>query len=368
MRLDFTSSTTEVFFNPRINAEERMRYQACLLHHAQFPGHLWLASSGTSGKPKFAALSKKGILCSARAVNSHLNSNSADRWINVLPIFHVGGIGIFARGFLSGAEVINLYYDNFKWNPEEFIRTAVERKASLSALVPTQVFDLVNTGMKAPTSLRAVVVGGGGLEEDLYKQACLLGWNLLPSYGLTECSSQVATAAIGAEGKLKVLEHIEIKVDQEGFLHIKSPSLLSSYAVVESGEISLFDPKIDGWLRTEDKGQVEGPYLIFEGRNSDFLKVGGESVSLASVLRVLNDWKQKLGISETVLLFAMPDKRLGQIVALCIEGKNSDKISRLLKCVNNQVMPFERIREIRFVDVIPRNDLGKPLLQEISRL
>ena len=63
-----------------------------------------------------------------------------------------------------------------------------------SSLVPAQVLDLVRAGLRPPPVLRAIVVGGGAISAELYRDARALGWPVLPSYGMTECCSQIATA------------------------------------------------------------------------------------------------------------------------------------------------------------------------------
>jgi o-succinylbenzoate---CoA ligase len=173
--IDWLSTDSHVLLNPRMPEEERRRLESLVV---DLPGHVWLATSGTTGALKLTALSKRALLASAAAVNRHLQSDDRDVWLCVLPTFHVGGLGIYARAFLSGARVVTSGWED----------------VTLASLVPAQVTDLVRDRVEAPPSLRAVVVGGGALSEELYAAARALGWPLLPSYGMTECCSQVATA------------------------------------------------------------------------------------------------------------------------------------------------------------------------------
>src|SRR5690242_12710153 len=102
MQIDWTSDEAHVLLNPRMPSDEETRLRSLVI---DLPGHLWLATSGTTGVLKLAALSKRAMLASAAAVNRHLASDANDLWCCVLPEFHVGGQGIFARAFLSGARV-----------------------------------------------------------------------------------------------------------------------------------------------------------------------------------------------------------------------------------------------------------------------
>lgn len=356
MEIDWSSSETYVFLNPKINESEK-KYYIHKLYDCDFSGHIWLATSGTSGKFKFVALSKEALLHSAKAVNEHFQITSSDRWINVLPTFHVGGVGIFARAYLSSSQVFNLYSSEEKWNPQKFVLKIKEFQATLSALVPTQLYDLIKEKIKSPKSLRAVIIGGGRLNSTLQSQAEKLGWKLFPSYGLTECASQVATYE---DHKMKILDHIQIKIDNEGFIHLKSPSLLTAYATIDR-ETKIIDPKVEGWLNTLDKGSLDGKFLTVFGRGKDFFKIGGENVNLCRLQDLLESLKGELKIECDVLLTAKEEERLGATLILEVEGLLDDNIQLLVKVYNEKVLPFERIRELVSMPAILRNFLGKPI-------
>ena len=162
--IDWFSKDNEILINPRTPEEEK----ETLIHGLQtlehMEGHLWIATSGSSGKIKWTALSKEAVMSSANAVNRHIQANQNDIWINALPSFHVGGQGILCRAYLSHSKVIS--YEG-RWNPCQFVYACATAKATLTSLVPTQVYDIVAHSLKAPPSLRAVIVGGGALSSDI---------------------------------------------------------------------------------------------------------------------------------------------------------------------------------------------------------
>lgn len=357
MDIDWLSDESHLLLNPRMPEEERRRLQSMM---TGLPGHLWLATSGTTGALKLVALSKRAMLVSAAAVNRHLQSAAGDVWYCVLPAFHVGGLGIHARAFLSGARV-----ETAPWWPDSGARMA---GATLTALVPAQVVDLVRSEIAAPRSLRAVVVGGGAISQELYGRARALGWPLLPSYGLTECGSQVATARADSP-ELHLLDHVEARVETDGRLALWSQSLLTGYAT-ESGFV---DPKAGGWFVTEDVASLQGRVLRVEGRRGDFVKVGGESVDLSRLDRILAE----LGADAAAI--AVPDERLGHVIGLAVASAgilslgdslvdpfNSSPDSSLVRAFNERVLPFERARSVRRVPEIPRTALGKIVRSRLS--
>lgn len=367
--IDWKSLDSLVLLNDRLRKEERSKLEATLLNLSPFNGHVWLATSGSTCM-KWVALSKRALLLSAEAVNKHLESVASDIWINPLPYFHVGGLGISARAYLSGAKVVD---DETRWDPEDFCKKVPFFGATLTSLVPSQVYDLVAKNLTAPASLRAVIVGGGVLHLSLYLRAIELGWKLLPSYGLTECASQVATAALHSwqekEASLLPLSHVQCEISEKGFLRIWSESLFTAYALEKEGEgFVLQDPKVDGWFETEDRAEFCGPYLKLLGRSDDQIKIGGESVSVASLEKVFEELKLQVGVRHDLALVAIPDERLGHVMQVAVVGELSDDVQRLIDRFQQSVLPFERIREVHVVPYIPRSALNKIFKTELIQL
>ncbi|HEX7260708.1 MAG TPA: hypothetical protein VF258_02745, partial [Luteolibacter sp.] len=60
----------------------------------ELTGHALFKTSGSSGNPKWIALSKPALLVSAAAVNRHLAVNTNSCWGLALPLDHVGGFGV----------------------------------------------------------------------------------------------------------------------------------------------------------------------------------------------------------------------------------------------------------------------------------
>ena len=334
--LDFESEESHLLLNPRLPPDERQRLESFVV---PLPGHVWLTTSGSSGALKLAALSKRALLASAAAVNRRLESTARDVWCCVLPAFHVGGLGIHARAHLSGARVVEA-----PWDAQRFAAMA---DMTLASLVPAQVVDLVQASLQPPAGLRAVIVGGGAVSDDLYRSARELGWPILPSYGMTECCSQVATALTGAP-ELLLLDHMEARVGDDGRLVLRSEALLTGYGT----PAGFVDPKIDGWLRTEDFGSLSGRFLTIHGRAGEFVKIGGESVDLARLDRIV---ETVAGLHAAVA--AVPEARLGHVIHLFVDG--SADPDTVAAAYAERVQPFERARGVHRVAEIPRSPLGK---------
>jgi O-succinylbenzoic acid--CoA ligase len=364
---DWESSRSHILMNSYLPEEERVLLQKALPLSGSFKSHFWLATSGTSGNGSsktWVALGKEALMVSANAVNDHFKIDPKDVWFHALPSFHVGGLGIWCRAYLSGSKVVPL---NGRWSASLFVEECKAHKATLSALVPTQLFDLIEENQKAPPSLRAVIIGGAALDNALYRKAQTLGWPIFPSYGLSECSSQVATTPLKSptEPYLQVLDHVQVKIGSDHAIMLKSPSLLSAYGYVSKESCEIIDPKIEGWFRTQDRGELfDGEFLRYLGRESDLVKVSGEFVDLAQLDQILSNLTQGMD----AVLFAKNDERLGSAIHLAVACKKGAKVDALVDAFNCLVLPFERIRGVHYLDAIPRNSLGKILRKQLASL
>jgi len=364
--IDWQSDQSHLLINPSYPDSSQLQFSKILEQSHRWPAHVWLATSGSTVK-KWVGLSKEALLTSAKAVNQHLQSGPFDRWALALPEFHVGGIGIRVRSFLSGAKVFDFksVIQNAKWNARLFYDFLTDNQVTLTSLVPSQLFDLIHLDLKSPTHLRAVVIGGDRLLPELGNRALERGWNLLPSYGLTECGSSVATASLQENSKLKILSHLQSRT-VEGRLAFKGSSLLSTYAYFEEDQLNFIDPKVDGWFISMDRGEVNGNFLSIFGRIDEYIKIGGENVDISRLEMILQTLKLRLQIRQSMTLLAIPDVRLGHIIHLVIEGTKDESVEQvILTSFHDLVLPFERIRHISRVEEIPKSALSKVLRKDL---
>lgn len=305
--------TDGLLLNPRMPPAWRTRILDAVFPH--LPNHIWLTTSGTGGCVKIVALSRAAFEASASAVNAHLSATPNDVWINPLPLFHAGGLGIVVRAALVGAR----WTPFAPWDARQFAQHASEQGATLTSLVPSQVHDLVRHNIPAPPTLRAAVVGGGALDQSLHTAATALGWHPLPSYGMTETASQIATATPGSTNpdQLPLLPHVKARTDENGILFLRSPSLLTGWMLFdEEGNVRWEDPKTDGWFRTGDRCELHEKSLRVLGRADDLIKIRGELVDTSALERTL----QSRVAAGLVRIDAEPDERNGAVLRVTAEN------------------------------------------------
>lgn len=361
-------STNQVLLNPRLSLGEQEILQALAKEFPQRDG-VWIASSGSSqvqgSSLKLVALSKKALEASARAVNRHLQVTPLDTWAQVLPKFHVGGLGIHIRADLMPNRVVDALKDG-KWDPSHFTSVCEEEKITLTSLVPTQVYDLVEGGFPVPSALRAILVGGAAISPELYLKSREKGWPLLPSYGMTEMGSTVAAACLESlENKtqvpaMQILDHVQVQLNPEGRIQISGESLMAGSAQSINGKLVWSEGTE---VLTEDLGEISEGALQILGRANEFVKILGEGVNLAK-LRLYLQTIQPTGVE----ILEMPHPRRGMELILVVEEQiSSDLQEQIFHSFNQSVAPYEELQRLVRIEKIPRTDLGKVKRAELAQ-
>lgn len=377
------ASKAELLLNPRTPSDVAKVYSNAWQEFSKsnpetfHAGTIGIATSGsTTGLiGTIIILSREALEVSAHAVNRRLKATEHDVWGVALPYFHVGGYSIPIRASLSSSRVADF---TAKWDAVKFHAWLRQEKVTLLSLVPTQLFDLVEASLQSPPALRAVVIGGGRLDQSLHDRALANGWPVLQSYGLTECCSQVATALPGSDGTvLDTLDHVEVKTDRERCLSIRSEALLTARILFDRKKKATLDFPIDenGWFRTADRAVIKKTglsdglhyHLTMLGRIEDEVKVLGELVSLvrvrATIEQVISENESLKILQQRTWVVAVPAARNGhELVLVCEKLPGAETaIDALFKALVSRLAPFETPFRSVLVDEIPRSSLGKVL-------
>ena len=335
------------------------------------PGLVYFKTSGSTGEPKWVGLSRHALQVSAAAVNRHLAVDASSVWALALPLEHVGGFGVVLRALEAGCGAERF---ERKWSGPEFTSWLGAVRATHLSLVPTQVHDLAAAGLRAPASLRAVVVGGGCLPPADGRAARELGWPVLASYGMTEAGSQIATQGLEllelpySPEPLDLLPCWEARSGPSGRIEIRG-ELLFCGLLRHGGSGWGFEEREGDWFVTADTGTVEGRQVRIAGRADARVKILGELVDPAVVLaEIVAASAGGIGGRELAVV-AVDDVRAGKRLVLVHEDSVSpDLIERTLTTYHSCCPGFRRITATVPVGRIPRSPLGKPLASELSRI
>ncbi len=268
-------------------------------------------STTPGGRP--VVLSRGAFVASAAASAQRLGWLERDRWLLTLPLAHVGGISVLTRCLLAGKTVV---LPEPGARPESVLAVGRLRGASLTSLVPTQVRGWLESMDRDPwPALRAVLVGGAGIDQALHEAAIARKLPLLKTYGMTEACSQVATQPPGSWGRTSSdcgspLPGYQVRA-RDGILEVRSPSLFTGYWPNQSAPL-----EAGGWWRTQDHGWLdEGGLVHVAGRADGIIISGGENVSLAEVEAAMVSCE---GVRQVCAL-GIPDPHWGELVALLVE-------------------------------------------------
>jgi O-succinylbenzoic acid--CoA ligase len=306
-----------------------------------------LHTSGTTAAPKPVELTYGNFRASAAAAQANLPLGPGDRWLCVLPLFHVGGLSILTRTALYGASAI--VHERFD---AEAVRDALESgEATVVSLVATMLRRLRDAGLERAPALRAALVGGGPVPRDLLDWGAELGLPVLQTYGMTETCSQIATAAAGSSAA-RPLPGVELRIGDGGEILVRGP-MVSRGALGE-----------DGWLHTGDRGRLDDEgFLHVEGRIKDTIVTGGENVAAAEVEEAL---VAHPAVSDAAVV-GRPDAEWGEAVTafVVVDGAGAGDEELVAWC-RERLARYKVPRAIVRVDELPRTASGKLLKGRLS--
>ena len=326
---------------------------------------LIMYTSGTTGAPKGVVLSRGAINASIDGLADAWDWTPDDVLVHGLPLFHVHGLVLGVLGALRvGCQLVH----TGKPTPAAYAAA----RGSLYFGVPT-VWSRVCAEPDAARKLagaRLLVSGSAPLPVSQFESLrALTGHAPVERYGMTETLITVSTRAdgerrpgwvgttiAGVRSRLVDEAGLELPHDGEsmGELCIGGSTMFDGYLNQPEATAKSFDGE---WFRTGDTAVIdEGGFHRVVGRSSiDIIKTGGYKVGAGEVESVLLDHP---AVSE-VAVVGVNDDDLGQrIVAYVVAGSAVDEQS-LIAYVADSLSVHKRPREIRFVNELPRNAMGK---------
>lgn len=336
--------------------------------------HSIIYTSGTTGWPKGAMLTHGNFWNSAVASALNLGHESGDRWLGVLPLFHVGGLSIVLRGAIGGITAII----PGRFDAREANRAIEEDGATIVSVVASMLERMLDdrSGRPYPSALRCVLLGGGPAPRPLLERCASLGVPVAQTYGLTETASQASTLSpeealtkIGSAGKPLMTTEIRIEDAGDPVSAGRSGEILVRGATVTPGYWRRPEESAEalrgGWLHTGDVGYLdEEGYLYVLDRRDDLIISGGENVYPAEVEAAL---LAHPAIAE-VGVFGIPDERWGQSVAAVLVCRVQVREEELRDFCRERLAAYKVPRRFIAAATLPRNAAGKLLRRKLPEL
>jgi len=326
-------------------------------------------TSGTTGKPKGALLSKSTLDWNAVNATHMHNLTSDDVILTALPMFHVGGLNIQTLPALhAGATVV--IHDRFQ---VDAFFTAIERDGiTLTLLVPTVVDTLVNDPRWDTTDfskLRMMSVGSTVVPEQMVRAVGERGVPLVQVYGSTETApiaaympfrqtmehpASTGKPAMHCEIRLVDENGDDVATGEKGEILVRGPNVMTGYWNDIEATNAAFT---DGWFHTEDIAHFDSDgFLYVDGRITDMIISGGENIYPAAIEEVL---KQCPDLREVAVVGRRDDHWGEVVVAVVVPKGDLRDAERILQFCEGRIARFETPREVIFVDELPRNAMGK---------
>jgi len=238
-----------------------------------------LLTSGSSGQPKVACHTIHNHFSNALGTIDFFALDPGSRWLLSLPLFHVGGLAILFRIFLTGGAVV--------LSDLSLLDALHKHPITHLSLVTTQLIRLLREEKKIPEQIRCLLLGGAPIPSLCFLEAKQRGIPLVTTYGMTEMSSIITAAKEPSSPHAgKALPHRECTVSADREILVRGDTLFSGYW--DHHTKMLLPGRTDGWFATKDIGEfTQDGDLCILGRKDRLFISGGENIHPEEIERAL---------------------------------------------------------------------------------
>ena len=335
-------------------------------------------SSGTTGLPKGVMLTHHNLVSNLCQTHSVEQLSDAEVLIGILPFYHIYGMVVIMSGAIrAGGTIVTMP----RFDLEQFLELLQTHGVTMAYLVPPIVLALAKHPLVDNydiSKLRNILSGAAPLPESVAR-ACIErhGVMLRQGYGLTETSP--VTHANGGDREIKhtsvgsALPNTEFRIvdlgtgtdadtGQLGEVWIRGPQVMKGYLDNPEATSDMIDN--DGWLHSGDIGYADADgYLYVVDRLKELIKYKGMQVAPAELEGVI----QAHPAVADVAVIPVPDLEAGEIPKAFVVLKTDARATagEIMAHVADRVAPHKKVRELEFIDAIPKVPSGKILRRQL---
>jgi malonyl-CoA/methylmalonyl-CoA synthetase len=325
-------------------------------------------TSGTTGRSKGAVLTHHNVMANTGSLLACWRITSADRYLAVLPLFHVHGLANGACCWLASGCLMRL---EERFHAERAAGWFRAFQPTLFYGVPTIYVRLLEldavTARQLGQGMRLFVSGSAPLPPSVLQTFReRFGHTILERYGMSETlmlssnlysgERRAGTVGYPLPGTSLVIRDEQgsaLPPGEIGQVHVRGPTVCAGYWRNSDATAAAFH---EGWFATGDLGAVDDDgCLTLHGRASDLIISGGFNVFPREIEAVL---LEEPGIREAAVVGA-PDERRGEVpIAYVVTDDGVDLEAVRARCAA-ALASFKAPRAVIRVDSLPRNALGK---------
>lgn len=330
---------------------------------------LLLFTSATTGNPKLVPLTGVSLRAMATREIKALQLSAADRFLSMLPLFHLHGLASVFTQLLCGGTVICAA----GFNPATFMSWLDDFQPTWFTSNPPLNRSILGLARQHPEVFRRVplrfirTTGAAPQPEVVTSLEEFLGVPILNGYGLTETGGVTRnTTDAHKDGSAGRTSGLEVAImdalgnfiagGQEGEIVVRGASVTSGYLDDPEANRAAF---YNGWFRTGDVGRLdEEKFLFITGRLKEMIDRGGEKILPQGVEDVL---AAHPAVADAAV-FAVAHPTLGEDIAAAVVLRQdaTATVLELRRFAAARLAPFKVPRRIQFLDSIPRTSTGKP--------
>ncbi len=338
---------------------------------------LLLHTSGTTSRPKIVPLSHANLCSSAHNIRRTLSLTSADRCLNVMPLFHIHGlIGSTLSSLAAGGSIVC----TTGFDLSQFFGWLDAFRPTWYTAVPTMHQSILahakdHRQVIARCPLRFIRSSSSPLPPQWIDELeRVFRVPVIESYGMTEAAHQMCSNPLppaerkpgsvglpaGPEMAIMDEDGILLPAGQTGEIVIRGSNVTAGYANNPEANEAAFS---DGWFRTGDLGRTDSDgYFYITGRTKEMINRGGEKISPREIDEVL---LEHAAVAQAVA-FAVPHPTLGEDVAAAVvlHAESAASESELRRFALERLAPVKVPSRILTVTSIPKGPTGK--LQRIG--
>jgi acyl-CoA synthetase (AMP-forming)/AMP-acid ligase II len=336
-------------------------------------------SSGTTGLMKGVMLTHRNLVANIEQAWNSMPVGPEDTLVGLLPYFHIYGQTVVLNlGLSKGSTIVNMQ----RFDCEELIRIVEDYGVTWLHVAPPVILQIATTADVEGhdlSKLKLVISGAAPLDADLARRAEeRIGAPIRQGYGMTELSpvshksrlarvEETPPGSIGAlvpntEARLVDPETGEdVPEGEEGEIWIRGPQVMKGYLNNPQATAEIFTD--DGWLRTGDIGRIdENGFFYIVDRLKELIKYKGYQVAPAELEAVLVSHPQVKDAG----VIGVQNEEGEEFPKACVVVEDGLEGEELMAYVAERVAPYKRVREVEFVEEVPKSASGK-ILRRVLR-